>query len=79
MSIEAVHGFINKINQDAVLGAMVHRAFADQAEIDLVGLAGQHGFTISQEEGLSVRRTWPVTRAQSPNTAVFSSRRSALA
>ncbi|MFM9967065.1 MAG: Nif11-like leader peptide family RiPP precursor [Burkholderiales bacterium] len=54
MSIEAVHGFINKVNQDSALGAMVTKAFAGQTDIDLICLAGQHGFTFSKEEGLKV-------------------------
>ncbi|MFM9972615.1 MAG: Nif11-like leader peptide family RiPP precursor [Burkholderiales bacterium] len=54
MSIEAVHGFINKVNQDAKLGFIVAQAFADQSETDFVGLARQHGFTFSREEGIRV-------------------------
>ncbi|MFM9967565.1 MAG: Nif11-like leader peptide family RiPP precursor [Burkholderiales bacterium] len=54
MSLEAVHGFINKVNRDAALGALVVKAFTGQLEIDFVRLAEQHGFTFSQEEGLKV-------------------------
>lgn len=54
MSIEAVHGFMNKVNQDAALGAIVTRAFASETELDLAALASQHGFTFSREEGLKV-------------------------
>jgi predicted ribosomally synthesized peptide with nif11-like leader len=54
MSIEAVHGFMNKVNQDAALGAIVTRAFANQSELDLAALASEHGFTFSREEGLKV-------------------------
>lgn len=45
---------MNKLNQDAALGAIVTRAFASQTERDLAVLASQHGFTFSREEGLKV-------------------------
>jgi len=57
MSLEAVQGFINKVNRDVVLGAMVAKAFANEADLDLVGLAEQHGFTFTREEGLEVWNT----------------------
>jgi predicted ribosomally synthesized peptide with nif11-like leader len=60
MSIEAVHGFINKVNQDSALSAMATQAFAGQSEVDLVGLAEQHGFKFSEAEGLKV---WNQMRA----------------
>jgi predicted ribosomally synthesized peptide with nif11-like leader len=54
MSHQAVRAFIDKVNQDAALGAMVSKAFAEQSDLDLVELAGQHGFAFSREEGLKV-------------------------
>ena len=54
MSIEAVHGFVNKVNQDAKLCAIVAQAFAQQSDLDLVSLASQHGFVFSREEGLKI-------------------------
>ena len=54
MSNEAVHGFIAKVNSDAELGALVTQAFAQKTDLDLVQLAGQHGFTFSREEGQQV-------------------------
>ncbi len=54
MSIEAGYGFMHKVNQDAALGAIVTRAFANQSDLDLAALASEHGFTFSREEGLKV-------------------------
>ena len=54
MSNEAVHGFIAKVNSDAELGALVTQAFAQKTDLDLVQLAGQHGFAFSREEGQQV-------------------------
>ena len=54
MSNEAVHGFIAKVNSDAELGALVTQAFAQKTDLDLVQLAGQHGFAFSREEGQKV-------------------------
>jgi predicted ribosomally synthesized peptide with nif11-like leader len=53
MSLEAAHGFIQKISSDAELSAIVIQALADKAELDLVKLAGEQGFGFSREEGLS--------------------------
>jgi len=54
MSHAAVHGFIDKINRDTELGAMVTKALSENTDIDLVKLAGQHGFAFTREEGLKV-------------------------
>lgn len=54
MSIEAVQGFINKINRDAELRTALVTAFAERAELDLVRLAGEHGFTFSKAESVKV-------------------------
>ena len=54
MSNEAVHAFISKVNSDAELGAIVTQGMAAQSDLDLVALAGQHGFAFSREEGLKV-------------------------
>ncbi len=54
MSQQAVYGFIEKINQDTHLGAIITQAFADQSDLDLVQLASQHGFSFTREEGLDV-------------------------
>jgi len=54
MSQEAVHGFIDKINQDIALYAIVTRAAAEEPDLDLVKLAGEHGFAFTREEGLNV-------------------------
>ena len=54
MSHEAVHGFIAKVNSDAELGAIVTQAFTQRSDLNLVELAGQHGFAFSREEGLKV-------------------------
>ncbi len=54
MSQEAVYGFISKIERDTELTAIVTQAFADQSELDLVDLAGKHGFAFTREEGLQV-------------------------
>ena len=54
MSTQAAYAFIDKINQDAALGAIVSGAFAEQPDFDFVALASQHGFAFSREEGMKV-------------------------
>lgn len=54
MSTEAVYGFINKIEKDTELGAVITRAVSDKHDLDLVDLAGKHGFAFTREEGLKV-------------------------
>ncbi len=54
MSVEAVHGFIQKTNSDAELGALVTQILSGKSNVDLVDLAGRHGFTFSSEEGIKV-------------------------
>ncbi len=54
MSNQAVHAFVDKVNQDAALGAIVAQAFAEKSDLDLLALANQHGFAFSREEGLKV-------------------------
>ncbi len=54
MSKEAVYGFVEKIEHDSELGAIVTQAFATNASFDLVALAGKHGFAFTREEGLEV-------------------------
>ncbi len=54
MSTEAVHGFIAKVERDTDLGAIVTQAFATNSDLDLVQLAGQHGFAFTREEGMKI-------------------------
>ncbi len=54
MSQEAVHSFISKLERDAGLGAIVIQAFASNSDLDLVDLAGKHGFAFTREEGIKV-------------------------
>lgn len=52
MTMEAVNGFIAKINNDAQLNAIVTQAFAERSQLDLVKLGSDHGFAFSREEGM---------------------------
>lgn len=54
MSHTAVQGFIDKVNNDQALGAIVTQAFTERSDLDLVALASKHGFDFPREEGLKV-------------------------
>lgn len=61
MSVDAVHGFISKVGQDPELSAMVTNSLAGKSDVDIVELAGKHGFVFSAEEGL---RVWKEVQAK---------------
>jgi len=54
MSLDAVHGFIAKTNQDNALAELVTQSLAGKTDLNLVDLAGQHGFVFTEAEGRQV-------------------------
>lgn len=54
MSVDAVHGFISKVGQDPELSAMVTQSLAGKGDVNIIELAGKHGFVFTEEEGLKV-------------------------
>lgn len=54
MSLDAVHGFIAKANTDNTLAELVTQSLTGKTNLNLVELAGKHGFVFTEAEGLQV-------------------------